>query len=192
MKTAGAIFRWILLAVMSLVLAGAFYLLVILGQPQDTPEQAVQIQEHQPLVQPLPALQTTDETALAADFPAPVMLLGTQDALLVSGVRYDAAFEDGFGRLATLEYRLPDGTAVTVTSIYPARAMALADKSGFTLTADMDGVLAGYRAMRLESEDFIRLCAQGEEAVYVLTMPKGADTRLADLTKDLYLKESAE
>lgn len=186
------IVRTALMALLTVVLLAAFYIAVIMGNPQETSATAFTVRQDQPLVSPLdnPLLITAEGdlgTVLNA-FPAP-MMAAMHSAVLTfeKGVCRDVPFEDGRGRIATLTYRTAEGAAVTVSSIYPARALSLIDKADFTISANAGLPLAGLRSVRMENTANIRMHAQGSEALYVVTLPRLSATALRTLTSTLQL-----
>lgn len=186
------IVRTALMALLTVVLLAAFYIAVIMGNPQETSATAFTARQDQPLVSPLdnPLLITAEGdlgTVLNA-FPAPMMAAMHSTVLTFEkGVCRDVPFEDGRGRIATLTYRTAEGAAVTVSSIYPARALSLIDKADFTISANAGLPLAGLRSVRMENTANIRMHAQGSEALYVVTLPRLSATALRTLTSTLQL-----
>lgn len=178
----------------ALLVMAIYYLAVILSEPQeDTTAAAITPRQDQPLISTAQESVGTTEAALLSEltqrFPAPALLPATSTFTFVSGACYDVPFEDGFGRLLTLNYQADDATQITLTSIYPARALSLLDKGDYRLSGNAGPLLAGIRSIRLETTDTIRLCAQGEEAVYVLTTPQMNGTTLSSLSSLLGLGE---
>ena len=182
------VLRRIAAVVAAVVLIAVFYLAVILGQPEDAVTLAPVAD--QPLLAASPALQltTAEELPRLADtFPAPVMsFLTGAGPQLNAGMSYDVAFENGFARIMELRYLLSDGTYVTVQSIYPARALSLVKREGYTLTSAASYPIAGLQAVRMEGAD-IRFHAQGDQALYVVTLPKMAEESLSATLKALQL-----
>ena len=172
----------------AVVLIAVFYLAVILGQPEDavTPAPAAD----QPLLAPSPALQLTSAEELPRlieTFPAPVMAFLTgAGPQLNAGLSYDVAFENGFARVLELRYLLDGGAYATVQSIYPARALSLVKREGYTLSSAVSQPIAGLQAVRMEGES-LRFHAQGEQALYVITLPKMAGEALSATLKALQL-----
>ena len=174
------------------LLAVVFYIAVILGEPQEI-EQAVQPLPDQPLLQASPAVNISSEGQLSAvlnTFPAPVMHpLAGSGLTLVSGTSYDAAFEDGFGRIVSLQYVNDAGRKMTVESIYPARALTLMGKGNYHLAGVAGQSLAGMKSVRMENGTSIRLHAQAEEAIYAVTVPTMESAELIGFTRSLQLVE---
>ena len=113
--------------------------------------------------------------------------------VLVSGTSYDQAYEGGFARICELRYTTDNGLEITLTTIYPARAVELLGKDGYTLTGTAAQNLTGLTAVRMENADHIRLHAQASDAIYALTLPKLTDDTITTVTRVLELvsKESA-
>lgn len=186
------IVRTVLMALLTVVLLAAFYIAVIMGTPQEAESSALTVRQDQPLVSPLdnPLLITAegDLGAVLNRFPAPMMAAMHSTVLTFEkGVCRDVPFENGLGRIATLTYRTAEGAAVTVSSIYPARALSLIDKADFTISANAGLPLAGLRSVRMENTANIRMHAQGSEALYVVTLPRLSATALRTLTSTLQL-----
>ena len=180
------------LLLMSLLAGTAFYVAVILGEPQEI-EQVVRPLEDQPLLLASPAINVAEESQLYAllnAFPVPVMHpLSGSGLTFLTGTSYDTAFESGFARIVTLKYESAAGQEMTVESIYPARALSLMGKKDYHLSGVAGQSLAGMRSVRMENDDFIRLHAQAEEALYVVTVPKMESSDLIALTRSLQLFE---
>ena len=179
-------------ALITVLLAMVFYVAVILGEPQEV-DKAVKPLADQPLLQASPAINIEGEgqlSALLAAFPAPVMHpLSGSGLTLTSGTCYDAAFEDGFGRIVSLTYVNDAGQSMTVESIYPARALSLMGRGDYHLAGVAGQSLAGLKSVRMENGASIRLHAQAEEAIYVVTLPKMESSELIALTRPLQLFE---
>ena len=185
----------LLMTLLTVILVALFYLAVILGQPEE-PENAIDIDQTQPLLTASPALNIQSErqvTALAEAFPVPVLaFMEGMGPVLVSGTSYDQAYEGGFARICELRYTTDNGLEITLTTIYPARAVELLGKDGYTLTGAAAQNLIGLTAVRMESADHIRLHAQASDAIYALTLPKLTDDTITTVTRVLELvsKES--
>lgn len=177
---------------LTVLLAAVFYVAVILGEPQEI-EQVVRPLQDQPLLQASPAITIEGEGQLSAllnPYPVPVMrLLSGSGLTLVSGMSYDAAFENGFGRIVSLQYQGGAGETITIESIYPARALSLMPKGDYHLTGAAGQSLAGLKSVRMENASTIRLHAQAEDAIYVVTVPKMESSELIALTRSLQLFE---
>ena len=186
----------LLMTLLAVILVALFYLAVILGQPEE-PENAIDIDQTQPLLTASPALNIQSErqvAALAEAFPVPVLaFMEGMGPVLVSGTSYDQAYEGGFARICELRYTTDNGLEITLTTIYPARAGELLGKDGSTLTGAAAQNLTGLTAVRMENADHIRLHAQASDAIYALTLPKLTDDTITTVTRVLELvsKESA-
>ena len=186
----------LLMTLLTVILVALFYLAVILGQPEE-PENAIDIDQTQPLLTASPALNIQSErqvAALAEAFPVPVLaFMEGMGPVLVSGTSYDQAYEGGFARICELRYTTDNGLEITLTTIYPARAVELLGKDGYTLTGAAAQNLTGLTAVRMENADHIRLHAQASDALYALTLPKLTDDTITTVTRVLELvsKESA-
>lgn len=186
----------LLMTLLAVILVALFYLAVILGQPEE-PENAIDINQTQPLLTASPALNIQSErqvAALAEAFPVPVLaFMEGMGPMLVSGTSYDQAYEGGFARICELRYTTDNGLEITLATIYPARAVELLGKDGYTLTGAAAQNLTGLTAVRMENADHIRLHAQASDAIYALTLPKLTDDTLTTVTRVLELvsKESA-
>lgn len=186
------ILRGFLTALLTLLAAAIFYIAVILGEPQEELA-AIQPLMDQPLLTASPAMNIEEEGLLFAlhnDFPVPMMQpLAGSGLTFLSGESHDAAFDGGWGRIVTLRYRTSAGQELTVSSIYPARALSLVEKADYVL-ADVAGQsLAGLKSVRMENNTHIRLHAQAEEAIYVVTVPKMSSSELISITRSLQLYE---
>lgn len=185
----------LLMTLLAVILVALFYLAVILGQPEE-PENAIDIDQTQPLLTASPALNIQSErqvAALAEAFPVPVLaFMEGMGPVLVSGTSYDQAYEGGFARICELRYTTDNGLEITLTTIYPARAIELLGKDGYTLTGAAAQNLTGLTAVRMENADHIRLHAQASDAIYALTLPKLTDDTITTVTRVLELvsKES--
>ena len=185
----------LLMTLLAVILVALFYLAVILGQPEE-PENAIDIDQTQPLLTASPALNIQSErqvAALAEAFPVPVLaFMEGMGPVLVSGTSYDQAYEGGFARICELRYTTDNGLEITLTTIYPARAVELLGKDGYTLTGAAAQNLTGLTAVRMENADHIRLHAQASDAIYALTLPKLTDDTITTVTRVLELvgKES--
>lgn len=186
----------LLMTLLAVILVALFYLAVILGQPEE-PENAIDVDQTQPLLTASPALNIRSErqvAALAEAFPVPVLaFMEGMGPVLVSGTSYDQAYEGGFARICELRYTTDNGLEITLATIYPARAVELLGKDGYTLTGAAAQNLTGLTAVRMENADHIRLHAQASDAIYALTLPKLSDDTLTTVTRVLELvsKESA-
>ena len=180
----------LLMTLLAVILVALFYLAVILGQPEE-PENAIDIDQTQPLLTASPALNIQSErqvAALAEAFPVPVLaFMEGMGPVLVSGTSYDQAYEGGFARICELRYTTDNGLEITLATIYPARAVELLGKDGYTLTGAAAQNLTGLTAVRMENANHIRLHAQASDAIYALTLPKLTDDTITTVTRVLEL-----
>ena len=186
------IVKAVLAALLTIVLLAAFYVAVIMGTPQEEESSAITAKMDQPLLtamsSPVLIREQGQLGALLDAFPAPVMAAMNSPALtFVQGLCEDVPFEGGLGRRVTLTYRTAAGASVTVTSLYPARALALIDKADYIISGTTGLPLAGLRSVRMENAASVRMHAQGADALYVVTLPPLAATELRALTSTLQL-----
>ena len=181
-----------LAALLTIVLLAAFYIAVIMGNPQEAESSAITAKQDQPLVAAMSSpLMITDQGQLGLllkEFPAPVMAAMHSTVLTFQqGLGEDVPFEDGLGRRVTLTYRTAEGAAVTVVSLYPARALALIEKADYTISGTAGLPLAGLRSVRMVNDSSVRMHAQGSDALYVVTLPELSASALRTLTATLQL-----
>ena len=189
------VLRGVLMALLSALLILLFYVAVVMGQPQGQATPAVEVRMDQPLLPPLPnAVRITDEEEvdqLTAVFPAPLLHAAYGRALVfVEGVCRDLAWSEGWSRVVTLTYRTEDFSTLTVSSIYPARALELVGREDYTFTGRLGQSLGGLRTVPMHNSTTLRLHAQGEEALYVLTAPKVSDAVLRQWTAAMQLYQT--
>ena len=189
------ILRKTAMALAALMLLGAFYLAVVLGQPQEG-DPPVQADRNQPLLSASPAVTITEDSRmneLTGPFPVPVLCAVSGGNLtLVSGVSCDVAYEGGFARRITLTYQTPAGQQLLVESLYPARALSLMGKGDYHMAGVAGQPLAGLQSVRMENDDTIRLHAQSETGLYIVTAPRMDSSDLAALTRSLQLTGQEE
>lgn len=189
------ILRRSLTVLAALLLLGAFYLAVVLGQPQEG-DPPVQADRNQPLLSASPAVTITEDSRmneLTGPFPVPVLCAVSGGNLtLVSGVSCDVAYEGGFARRITLTYQTPAGQQLLVESLYPARALSLMGKGDYHMAGVAGQPLAGLQSVRMENDDTIRLHAQSETGLYIVTAPRMDSSDLAALTRSLQLTGKEE
>ena len=184
------VFRWLLLSLLSAVLIFLFYVAVVMGQPLADASQAAQSAPQllpEPLSQPIALMEEEAIRDLAEVFPAPVMYAGGKALTFVNGVCEDVPFEDGVARVVTLTYRTADFDTLTLQSIYPARALSLLDKDGRTFAAMTQDRMVSLRYVAMQDAATLRLHAQGEEALYVLTTPLADSNQVDQWTNAMQL-----
>ena len=186
------VLRTLVSVVLTVLLAAVFYVAVIMGEPQEV-ERVVEPLPDQPLLLASPAINIQGEgqlSALVNAFPVPVIRpLSGGGLTLVSGVSYDAAFEDGFARIVSLTYVNAAGQEMMLESIYPARALSLVGRKDYHLAGVAGQSLVGLKSVRMENGESIRLHAQAEDAIYVVTVPKMESSELIAFTRSLQLFE---
>lgn len=174
---------------LAVALVAAFFLAVIMGQPQSSRTEHA---DAQPLLPPMTApaaIQSLDglQTLLDA-FPAPVMASLSSAAMqFVRGACTDVPFEDGYARMVSLTYQTRQGETVTVESIYPARALDVMGKGDYVISGTAGHPLAGLRSILMERSGNVRMHAQSDEALYVVTLPEASSAALRQLTSTLLL-----
>ena len=184
------VLKAVLSLLLALLMAALCYVAVILTMPDreaDAPRPT-----EQPLLAASPALSVREEDRLrelAAGFPAPFLGLLPGNAVFVSGTAADTAFEGGLARVITLRYETPDGQPLTLETFCPARALALLETEGWTLTGKGDA-LCSYPSVRMERPGRIRLHAQADSALYALTAPDLPEETLSALLRCLTLLEA--
>ncbi len=181
----------LLMIVLVIVCIAAFYLAVILAEipadqqaPKETKAPSVALSPEQ-------ARQTSsfaEISRLTEIFPAPVLALQETDELLFDGgVVNDLAYEGAFARLATLNYHTQAGEKLTLVSIYPSEAFSLLPKGDYLINNTLTGALAGMTAVRMESEEGIRLHVRGENALYAFMATKMEEEQLTKLSRQAML-----
>lgn len=183
--------KTVLLTALTIVLLAAFYLAVVMGTPQQEGS-TVTARQDQPLLSALPSavfiLEEGQMGQVLNAFPAPVLAAMNAAALrFESGLCEDVPFEGGLGRKVTLSYRIAEDAVVTLVSIYPARATSLITKGDYLLSDTFGLPLAGLRSVRMEKPGSICMHAQGEEALYVVTLPELSASALRALTTTFQL-----
>ena len=161
---------------------------LILASPQDK-EEKPPAATPSPYASPAVTVEKeTDLPRLIADFPAPVMsFMSGSGMVFVSATSADAAFEGGFGRIATLYWQTPEGDPVTLQSIWPSDALSLLDP-GFHFQAGTCPTLLGNTAVRMEnSESVIRYYTTTEKSLYAVLMPASLDEQVSDICRSLQL-----
>ena len=186
------IVKAVLATLLTIVLLAAFYLAVIMGNPQEEESSAITPKMDQPLLNamssPIMITQQSQLGALLEAFPAPVMAaMNTPAMAFQQGRCEDVPYEGGLGRKVTLTYRTAEGAAVTVVSLYPARALELVPKADYTISGTTGLPLAGLRSVRMENAASVRMHAQGTDAIYVVTLPVLSASALRTLTSTLQL-----
>lgn len=175
--------------VLGLLLALAFlYLFLLMGEPDDDDEILMAQSARQEEIIQLPMqgqemAGTVDVNDAAVSFGKAVMELRGNVLPLEKASLYDTAYRGGYARRLTLTYQFPDGQVVTVDSIRPPGAISLLTDSGYSIRLDALYTVGGMDAVRMDSDSYIRLAAQGEDAVYVIHYPVAHEDQLTDLLR---------
>ena len=172
------------------VLLAAFYIAVVMGNPQEEGASTITARLDQPLLEamssPILIREQGQLGLLLNSFPAPVMAAVNSTAMTFQqGLCEDVPFEGGLGRRVTLTYRTTESASVTVVSLYPARTQLTKDDYTFSATTGLP--LAGLRSVRMENASNIRMHAQGTDALYIVTLPPLDASGLRTLTSTLQL-----
>ena len=188
------IIKAVLATLLTLVLLAAFYVAVIMGNPQETESSAITAKMDQPLLDAMASpilIQTPGQLGLLLDaFPAPVMAAMNSTVMTFQqGLCEDVPFENGLGRRITLSYRTAEGAPVAIVSLYPARALSLIEKGDYRFSGTVGHLLAGHKSVQMENDTTIRMHAQGTDAFYAVTLPRASSRPLRDLTSTLQLHQ---
>ena len=171
-----------------LVLLAVLYLAVIVAQPQDG-ETDIPAATRQPLCQPAPAITASQENELEEliiSFPVPVLsYLNGSGMTFVIGKSFDAAFENGYGRVLELQFSANDGTPVILSSIYPARAYDLMKSDGYHFDTVRGHVVCGTESVRMTNGQMTRLHLVNDQGIYSILIPAEAADRLGELIRSL-------
>jgi hypothetical protein len=180
-----AVARKILL-VLLLILALAFlYLFLLMGEPDDDDETMLEqtMAQEEIIRMPMTGQElsgTVDVTAAAVSFGKDAMELRSNVLPLLKAALYDTAYQGGYARRLTLTYQFPDGQIVTVDSIRPAGAITLLTDPDYTIRVDTLYTMGGLDAVRMDSDQYIRVAAQSEDAAYVIHYPASHADQFAD------------
>lgn len=181
-------------AVLAAALAAAFYLAVIMGQPDPQTLKGA-VPSDQALREAEPAYQIQSETQLQTlvdHFWAPALTFHEAPGVtFVSGRSYDQAFEGSFARRLELTYHTAEGQVILLESIYPARAFDLMTREGYALNTLTQTALAGHSAVQMDGPTGVRFHTQGEDALYIFTAPCLDTETLAELTRATALMNPA-
>lgn len=174
---------------MFVVVAVIFYLVVVLGQPQETQQEAVDL--HQPLTAPAQTQNITSVVQLndlMAAFPVEVLCAPASSGyVLENGSAYDVEFAGGVARVIRLQYVTPDGFMLALDSIYPARAVDVLKYGDYRLQPSEGSPVAGMRTVRMENDETVRLHAQSAHGLYAVTAPLNAAGQLPLLVQPLQM-----
>lgn len=193
-------------------LVAVFFLGVILGQPQESQQEAVNL--NQPLLAPAADQQIVHETQLGeliSSFPVPVLCAaGSSGYTLDNGSAYDIRFEKGMARVTQLQYHTEDNITLMIYSIYPARALEVLQyvtEGGMLSSVNVlpearyelerklakyhlvseGSALAGMRTVRMENGEMVRLHTQSADGLYAVIVPLEQAASLTNLIRPLQL-----
>ncbi|MBE5802056.1 MAG: hypothetical protein E7319_07185 [Clostridiales bacterium] len=176
----------VLLVIVLLVFA---YLFLLMGEPEEHPQEAAPAATAEPITLPMNALEAPGEAnipSLAETFGEPVLAL-YGNALPMQRARvYDSAFGGEYARRVTLSYQFSDGMELLLESIRPIDAISLLG-GDYRLQADRLYAMAGLDAARMHSDDFICMFAQSDRAVYAILLPTAHEGELEALLKQTLL-----
>ena len=179
---------WRLFAsLVAVVLLAFLYLTLIVGQPQAQEKTAA---SPQPPLAASPSMNITAESdlyTLISAFPIPVMsFMSGSGAVFVSATSADTAWQNGFGRVATLYWQTADGQPLILQSIYPA-SLDLLGKGDYNFSGVAGPTLFGQPSVRMENKDTLRLHTMTDTGVYVLTAPRALAGELSALSRSIQL-----
>lgn len=177
-----------ILIVLALLIALAFlYLFLLMGEPDDDDEMLLAKSAKEEVIQmPMTGQEmagTVDLTAAAVSFGKPVLQLRGELLPLKKAALYDTAYHGGYARRLTLTYQFTDGSVMTIDSIRPAGAITLLQDSGYKIRVDTLYTMGGMDAVRMDADDYIRVAAEGEDAVYVVHIPQSKEDQLVNLLR---------
>lgn len=159
------VIRTVLLAISLLVLAGLFYITVIVVHPRPDPEHG-----SAEALPPMPAERVTDAADLSGlikGFPAPALaVMPTARIILTEGVRTDVPVGRDVGRMLTLRYALPEGGEITVTSLWPLEALPTLGTEGWHLMPVQVPEVSGMPGMAMQKGASLRLLYENGDTLY--------------------------
>lgn len=177
---------------LALVFIALFYVLAILIEPEKDPTQQEQDSLFIPrdVLSPQAPHQVTQISQigdLTYLFPGPLMFLQEDESIVFLGADlYDLAYEQGYARVARLTYTVKEATPISLYSIYPKEAFSLLGKEKLHLTTSQE-YLSIFPAVRMEGSGDLRLHAQGNLALYALTVPTTLKDQLSALGRSTVL-----
>jgi hypothetical protein len=177
----------ILSVALSVTLLALLAVSLILAKPQDKSEAPA---PEKPAAVSSPALRAETEAelvSLIAAFPAPVMGFPADTGMtFVSAVSSDMAVSGGFARMATLFWQTPDGTPVTLQSVWPADALELLE-DGYHFMPYAGISLFGSTSVRMENDASVRIHVATDRALYVMLLPRQLSAQATALCRSLQL-----
>ena len=160
---------------------------LILAQPRAEDNKAPAAQPSLAPSASVSAWSESDLSAMVSSFPAPLMSFVSSSGMrFVSGVSRDVETGDGTGRVATLNWQTPDGEPVILQSIYPASALSLLGND-YHFVWKLGPTLFGSDSVYMEADGAVRIHAQTDSALYVVTVPPSLAPKLAALSQALQL-----
>ena len=180
---------WVLLGA-ALVLVS---LLIIIGTPEKKePSPAIT----DPVLSASPAVSVTVESELYKlylSFPAPVMsYLSGSGMAFVSASSADTSVSGVLTRVITQNWRSPEGDDVELVSVCPRSSIDILRAGEWHFSRFSAPELFGQKTVRMESEEKIRLHTQTDQGLYIVTVSKAAEDRLASLARSLQLFSLAD
>ena len=171
--------------VLSIVFVALFYIIAIIIEPEDpaqnqdntayNPSQLLSSKE------PLHIESAAQIIDFTYQFPAPLLFLQESDTIeFLQADMYDLAYNQGFARVARLSYAINGAAPVYLHCIYPKEAFTLLGGNQFHLMTSQE-YLGAFPAVRMENSESARLHAQGNLALYSLTLPTTIKDQLTSL-----------
>jgi len=172
----------LLLAILAMIV---LYLCFLIMSPQDT------LSGQKTVLSASPAFTLTDADALPqlmASFPG-AMLCADPDSgwTLRSGFAQDVQAGNTLARLAQLQYTLPDGSAVLLSSVTPADSYDALPRGTLELHSTVPVTLSGLRALVLEDTEHFALYAQSSACLYRAEFPLSMRPQAQQLSDMLQL-----
>ncbi len=177
-----------ILIVLGLIVALAFlYLFLLMGEPDDDDEMLLNQSTQEEIIQmPMTGQEMSGDANLtdaAVSFGKSAMELRGGVLPLMKAALYDTAYRGGYARRLTLTYQFPGGQVLTVDSIRPPGAIALLTDSAYVIRVDNLYTMGGMNAVRMDSGSYIRLAAEGKDAVYVVHIPVSHEDQMVELLR---------
>lgn len=182
LKWVRSVIRWIVMAVLLLLCAALFYVLVIMGGSQ--PDSGMEATPTQGALasMPQPALQFPSESLYQASyyFNAPIMTISARANCQLDSVTVSEYIPEGVRekvREVLLTYRdMETGKMVRVSSMTPSSCLSALPRRGFYAAPDQDWQLGSMRAVLMQSGSTLHLHAQKEDVVYQIEGEIDSDT----------------
>ncbi len=175
-------------SLLSILLLGFMYLILIISQPQEGESPKV---PEQPLLTASPARTPSTEADLVSmisSFPVPVMsFMSGSGMVFVSASSGDVAWQDGFGRILTLYWQTPEGEPLILQSIYPAAALDLIGKGDYSFSKITGPAFFGQPSVCMENKETLRLHTVTDTGIHVMTVPRTLSASLSALSRSIQL-----